>query len=140
MTETILLIDDDEYIAGSLRRYLTGERWDVDVALDPQSAHALMESKRYGVVMVDPYLTGAVHREDGALLRAICELQPSASLIVLTAYGSPELAELAQTCHVVALLRKPQSVVALGQIITAAAKSRGDTTRMSNWQGGHRGA
>ena len=140
MTETILLIDDDEYIAGSLRRYLAGESWDVDVAVDASSAYGLMTRHEYGVVMVDPYLTGAVHREDGVLLRSICEQQPSASIIVLTGYGSPELTELAQTCRVVALLRKPQSVIALGQIISAAAKSRGDTTRMSNWQGGHRGA
>jgi DNA-binding NtrC family response regulator len=126
MTDTILLIDDDEYIAGSLRRYLATESWAVDVALDASSAYGLMKGHEYGVVMVDPYLTGAVHREDGALLRSICTMQPSASLIVLTAYGSPELAELAQTCRVVALLRKPQSVVALGQIISAAVKSRGE--------------
>ncbi len=123
--EKILLIDDDEYIAGSLRGYLAGDRWQVDVALDSSAAESLMAAQKYGGVMLDPYLTGAVHHEDGMLLRSVCRLQPGASLIVVTAYGSPELAQLARDCRVVAVLRKPQSIFSLGQIIRATATNRG---------------
>jgi DNA-binding NtrC family response regulator len=120
--EKILLIDDDDYIAGSLRRYLVAEDYDVDVAVDASAAEALMVSQKYGVVMVDPYLTGAVHDEDGVLLRSVRNLQPSASLIVLTAYGSDDLATTADACRVTAFLRKPQSVMSLTEAIAAASK------------------
>ena len=64
----VLLIDDDELIAGSLRRYLLTQGCDVDVALEPASATKLMASSRYAVVVVDPYLTGEVVHASSALI------------------------------------------------------------------------
>lgn len=113
----VLLIDDDELIAGSLRRYLLTRGFAVDVALEPASAAMMMASSSYGVIVVDPYLTGGVVHATAALIETVRTLQPLATLIVLTGYSSPAL-QLAATVHgAAAVLSKPQSVTCLGDLI-----------------------
>ena len=118
----VLLIDDDDLIAGSLRQYLARQGCDVDVAVEHSAATMLMRSNRYGVVVVDPYLTGAVHMENSDMLDDIVLLQPSASVIVVTGYGSPELTRLASDARL-SLLPKPQSVVVLSELIFGALRA-----------------
>jgi DNA-binding NtrC family response regulator len=120
----ILLIDDDDMIAGSLRQYLALRGCAVDVALEASAARALMAHTSYSVVVLDPYLTGGVQSDSSALVDAVCRLQPRASVIVLTGYDSPALARIAADCNVAALLTKPQSVVVLSQLIAAEASMR----------------
>ncbi|HJQ39075.1 MAG TPA: response regulator [Thermoanaerobaculia bacterium] len=114
--KSILLIDDDDLIAGSLRQVLQADGCDVDVALDPFAAAAWMRAKSYDVVIVDPYLTGAIH--DGAgLLGSIEALQARAFTIVLTAYASPALATAAGSLQSAVMLAKPQSIVSLHELV-----------------------
>jgi DNA-binding NtrC family response regulator len=127
--ERVLLIDDDELVAGSLREYLVrGSRCQVDVAAELTSAETLMAAHRYDVVLVDPYLTGRVNSDDGALLARIRELQPLAALIVLTAYASPSLAALAAH-RSAALLAKPQSIPELSRFVVNASRERTSPAR-----------
>ena len=130
--KTILLIDDDDLIAGSLRQVLQMDGCDVDVAVDSCSAASLMSKKRYDIVLVDPYLTGGVHREDGDLIAHIRSAQPEANLVVLTGYGSPELDRSASNGGVSAILTKPQSIVFLSQFLVAAANPAAMTPQSSN--------
>jgi DNA-binding NtrC family response regulator len=116
--QKILLIDDDELIAGSLRKYLVVHGFHVDVAVDACEAERLMRSNGYRVIIVDPYLTGSLHQAGEQLLSRIAQLQRGAALVVLTAYSSSELAQSAAECKVAALLNKPQSVVALNDLVT----------------------
>jgi len=127
----ILLIDDDELIAGSLRQVLQTDGCDVDVAVDPPSAASLMSRKRYDIVLVDPYLTGGVHREEGDLIAQIRALQPGANVVVLTGYGSPDLDRSASNGGVSAILTKPQSVVFLSQFLVAASNHAAMTPQPS---------
>lgn len=125
--EHILLIDDDELVAGSLRDYLVkGSRCQVDVAHELSSAEPLMASQQYDVVLVDPYLTGRVNHDDRALLARIRELQPAAALIVLTAYASPSLEVMAGRQNATTLLTKPQSVPSLSRFVINACR-RGES-------------
>lgn len=128
--DRVLLIDDDELVAVSLREYLVRRGSQVDVAFDLSSSAELMGAREYDVIIVDPYLTGGVAREDDVLLDTIRALQPLAAVIILTAYSSPPLAATAERLHVHALLAKPQSVVFLGQFVssrcvTASLSSKG---------------
>lgn len=118
----ILLIDDDDFIAGSLRDYLTSSGWSVDVAVDAASAQERMTSTQYAVVLVDPYLTGALHAAHQPLLDRICEQQPSATIIVLTGYASPALTR--DAARVAAVLSKPQPVVALSNEILRTLETK----------------
>ena len=120
---SVLLIDDDQLVAGCLSRYLVASEWIVDVATDSASAEALMGVRRYSVVVMDPYLTGAPVEDRGTLISTVHELQPDAALIVLTAYGSADLERTSAACRAT-LLAKPQSVLALRDAITAASKQR----------------
>jgi ActR/RegA family two-component response regulator len=117
---SVLLIDDDDMIAGCLREYLVMRGCAVDAAPDFSAAETLMRKRSYRVIVVDPYLTGGVQRESSAVIDAICRLQPEAAVIVLTGYDSPALARIAADCHVAALLTKPQSITTLSRLIEAA--------------------
>jgi two-component system, OmpR family, response regulator VanR len=119
--DSILLIDDDQFVAGSLKQFLLTNHWDVDVAADPVAAEELLRSRKYGVIVVDPYLTGSRIDDRGALMFAARALQPKAAMIVLTGYGSSEMQQAAADCRA-AVLTKPQSVIALTQAITSASK------------------
>jgi len=116
----VLLVDDDEVIARSLCQYLQTQGCVVDVAPETDEAVPLMEANHYDVVMVDPYFTGGLARGSNALIGVVQELQPDASLIVLTAYSSPALLQIAASSHL-PLFEKPQSVIALSHIILRAA-------------------
>lgn len=112
-TGRILLVDDDELVAGSLRRYLDVRGRTCDVAGERELAVALMEARRYAVVVVDPYLTGSLAGEPAALLATVRTLQPEAAIVVLTAYASPELKLLGGAYGVSAMVAKPQPVTTL---------------------------
>jgi DNA-binding NtrC family response regulator len=117
--KSILLIDDDELIAGSLRQVLLSASCSVDVAVDSAAARGMMAERSYDIVMVDPYLTGGVHKDGCDLIKNIQAQQPSANVIVLTGYSSPELAKSAADGKIAALLSKPQSVPFLSQFLVA---------------------
>ena len=116
---TILLIDDDELIAGSLRQVLASSGCDVDVALEPCTARALMASRAYDVVLIDPYLTGGVH-QSSELLEAVSALQPEASVVVLTGYGSPDIVRAEADGRVSKILTKPQPIPFLSEYLFSA--------------------
>jgi DNA-binding NtrC family response regulator len=126
--QRILLIDDDELICGSLRQYLAVQGCIADVALEPSAAEALMAAHQYATVVIDPYLTGGIHHDSAELLERVCTLQAGASIIVLTAYGSPAVERAAARCNVTALLRKPQSVLSLERLIRGGAAAATDST------------
>jgi DNA-binding NtrC family response regulator len=117
----ILLIDDDDFVAGSLRHYLRTQGFDADVALDADFGEALMRNNAYSVVVVDPYLTTRVRNEEHLVIDTVLELQPHASVFVLTAYASEPLLRLADDGRVFAVISKPQGIVPLGQRIARAA-------------------
>ncbi|HEV7239314.1 MAG TPA: response regulator [Thermoanaerobaculia bacterium] len=119
--DRVLLIDDDEQVAGSLREYLVRNGSLVDVAVDLSSAEHLLDAQPYEVIVVDPYLTGGVEHSDGALLSMIRVRQPSAALIVLTGYGSSALTISAERERAYAVLTKPQSVVDLSELVAGAS-------------------
>jgi DNA-binding NtrC family response regulator len=123
--KSILLIDDDELIAGSLRHYLATQGCAADVALDASSGETLMRANAYSVVVVDPYLTGRIQSEEHAVIDTIRALQPDAAVIILTAYASHALLRLADDGHVSEVVSKPQPVISLGQRIVTASRSRG---------------
>ncbi len=122
--QSILLIDDDELIAGSLRGYLVMSGCVVDVALDESEAGRMMTAGRYDVIVVDPYFTGGIHHPDGDVIDLIGRLQPDAALVILTAYCSPRLAQDAAGRNVAALLSKPQSVMTLSGLVMNLSRSQ----------------
>jgi DNA-binding NtrC family response regulator len=127
-SKSILLIDDDDLIAGSLRQVLLSARCDVHVAVDSATAQTMMAERGYDIVMVDPYLTGGVHKDGCDLIKNIQIQQPAANVIVLTGYSSPELAQSAADGKIAALLSKPQSIPFLSQFLIGMPQESIDLT------------
>jgi len=117
--KTILLIDDDELIAVSLRDSLVRRGLTVDVALDPAAAEARLRARTYETVVVDPYLTGGVHEPSALLIETIRVLQPASVIFVLTGYGRPALSGAAEAHSGTTFLSKPQSIPYLSQLIAS---------------------
>jgi ActR/RegA family two-component response regulator len=111
----ILLIDDDELIAVSLRDCLVRRGLTVDVSLDVHDAQTRMRARQYETIVVDPYLTGGVHEPDASLLDTIRNLQPDSAIVVLTGYGNPSLVDGAT------FLAKPQPIPYLSQLIAGGS-------------------
>ena len=118
--QSVLLIDDDESVAGSLFQYLLAQGCEVDVAVDQASASALMDVRQYDVIVVDPYFTGGVLQDHGALLAMIRGQQPLAALIVFTGYESSSVTVVAERVGASAILTKPQPLPFLSQTIVDA--------------------
>jgi ActR/RegA family two-component response regulator len=119
----VLLVDDDELVAGTLRHYLVERGCVVDVALETRTAHVLLASHHYAVVVVDPFLTGSIHDDSRMLLGIVRDLQPDANVIVLTGYGSPELVRDVIDRNA-SMLTKPQPIVSLGEAVFGALSAQ----------------
>jgi two-component system, NtrC family, response regulator PilR len=119
----ILLIDDDDSIAGPLRHYLLAQGCRVDTALDFSSAEALMKAESYRVIVVDPYLTGTHQEERSGFAGRIGILQPAARIIVLTGYGSESMEGNGLSKQIVATLPKPQPVLFLSHLVVATLRA-----------------
>lgn len=81
----ILIVDDDEFILGSLGEFLKTEGHEVDSAVSFDEALAALQRKPYNIVISDVNMPGA----DGfELLRVIRRRYPASVVIMITGYGT----------------------------------------------------
>jgi CheY-like chemotaxis protein len=113
----MLVVDDEESIGFSVRRYFMKRGFEVDCARELGEAEALLDGSRYDILIADLRLTG-VHEAEGLELTGYArERCPWIRTILLTAYGSPELEAEAKSRGVDAVLRKPKSLPDLAQVV-----------------------
>jgi DNA-binding NtrC family response regulator len=83
----VLIVDDEEVIAGTLKEFLQGESFEVATAMNAASALKLVESFEPDVVLCDVQLPGA----DGlTVLNRSLQVRPETLFIVITAYATVE--------------------------------------------------
>jgi DNA-binding NtrC family response regulator len=83
----ILIVDDEEVIASTLKEFLQGEKFDVAVAQDLASALEQVEEFEPEIVLCDVQLPGA----DGiTVLNRTLQLRPETLFIMITAYATVE--------------------------------------------------
>ncbi len=83
----ILIVDDEEVIAATLKEFLLGEGFEVAVAGDLAGALAQVESFEPEIVLCDVQLPGA----DGiTVLNRTLQLRPETLFIMITAYATVE--------------------------------------------------
>jgi len=70
--ETVLIIDDDETICGTLRMLLAFEDFVVECCHDGKSGLELAKKKRFDVILIDYQMPGLKGDETTSLLRNIC--------------------------------------------------------------------
>ncbi len=106
MADRVLIIDDDEQLVDAYRDYLSDAGYEVDCAQELEEAEALLAHFTYSVVITDLRLSKL---EFGGLevIKHIRERSFPTRIIVLTAYGWPELKAEASTSGADTFLKKP---------------------------------
>jgi two-component system response regulator HydG len=89
MTERILVIDDDTDICLLLKKYLSKNGFEVELAYTGKSALAMIKEKSFSLVLCDFRLPDMDGTET---LKAIKEISPSTKVIIITGYSDVKTA------------------------------------------------
>ncbi len=100
----ILIVDDEKNIRLTLSRSLEVLGVKTDSAEDGKKALAKLREKEFGLILLDIRMPGVDGME---VLRQIRERRPDIRIIILTAYGTIELAVEAMKLGAVDFIQKP---------------------------------
>jgi CheY-like chemotaxis protein len=117
MPPLILIVDDEETILFAICEYFTTFGYRVDSARELEEAKALLGQTSYAVVIADLRLTGSHGTEGLELVEYVRQRQPLTRVILLTAYGSPEIEREARQRGVDAFLQKRMSLPEVAQVV-----------------------
>ena len=137
MKETIgriLIVDDDEDILQSARLFLKQHGAQVDTEKDPASIPALIKNEAYDVILLDMNFNKDISNgEDGFFwMRKILEIDPSAVVIFITAYGDVGQAVRAIKEGATDFVLKPWQNEKLLATISSASKLRASRNEANN--------
>ena len=113
----MLVVDDEEKILTALCKYFRAKKYDVDPAHELEEAVALLSHIKYAVVIADIRLTGVGGIEGLDILSFVKQRHPNTKVLLLTAYGSPEIEMEAYKRGVDAFLHKPVSLADLSRTV-----------------------
>ena len=123
MSDRLLVVDDDEAIRQTLRSFFEAAGFEIDTASNlPEAADRLAASK-YAAVIVDICLTER-GTEGLAIAAYVRQIWRDLTVVILTAYGSPQRAAAAARLDVDAFLHKPVSLEWLGGFLRARITAR----------------
>jgi DNA-binding response OmpR family regulator len=104
MANRVLIVEDEAILAGNLREYLQHHHYDVRVAGTVAAGLQLLEHHRPDVVLLDILLPDGDGRQ---ILRRIRDVDAAVGVIIVTAFGSVELALDAMTAGADEYVEKP---------------------------------
>ena len=116
MKNRILIVDDDDQLVDAYRDYLAGVGYSVDSAAELEEAQTLVTHIPYSVVITDLRLS-RLNFGGLDLVKFIRSMAVPARVVVLTAYGWPELKGEATEQGVDAFLRKPMRLSDLAKTV-----------------------
>jgi CheY-like chemotaxis protein len=91
----------------------------VDTAQDQEEAGRLLENGRYEAIVTDLRLGGSDGAEGFDIISHARHRNPNAIIILLTAYGTPELREHAKALGADAVLSKPVALDHVYDVVTS---------------------
>lgn len=93
-TGKILIVDDNEDLLRAARMFLKRHFLQVDIEKNPESIPALLSNEQYDVILLDMNFTKDVSSgHEGFLwLEKILDIDPSAVVVLITAYGDVQMA------------------------------------------------
>ena len=113
----LLVVDGEESICFSIREYFSMHGYHVDTARELGEAERLVEATIYDVVIQDLRLGPALKPDGFEMIKFIRRRNTQTRIIVLTAYGSPEMEKEALQYGADAFLRKPKPLSHVAQVI-----------------------
>lgn len=119
----ILVVDDEALIRWSLVETLSDAGYDVIAVTDAESAVRVVSDSAapFDVVLLDFRLPDS---NDLTLLSRLRRLTPATRIILMTAYGTPEMSQEALDRGAYCVLNKPFEMNALSPLVTEAHASR----------------
>lgn len=89
----ILVVDDDESILKMLYNFLRLQGYEVIKSTEITQAEFAIKNADVDLVVADIRLTGVLGKEGLELLSYVQEKSPRTKVIIMTAYGTPEIVE-----------------------------------------------
>ncbi|MDY7036938.1 MAG: sigma-54 dependent transcriptional regulator [Thermodesulfobacteriota bacterium] len=117
---TILIIDDDDQLRLSFKKLLTGEGYIVENAPSGELGVKLLSKKVPDLVILDMRLPGMNGFET---FKAIHEIEPKLPVIIMTAYGTTEIAIDATKMGAFDYIIKPFDVPEMLDVISKALEA-----------------
>ena len=115
-TERILIVDDEELIVMAMRRYFEGLGYTIDSAHELEEAQALLANRPYDLVIADLRLTGIGGVEGLQIVSDIHQRCADTRVILLSAYGTPEIERESYNRGADAFLHKPKSMMEIANV------------------------
>jgi two-component system response regulator HydG len=130
----ILVVDDDEDILLAARLFLKQHFESVHTEKSPNKISTLLQNENYDVILLDMNFARDMTsgREGFFWLNKILEIDPSAVVILITAYGDVEMAVKAIKAGATEFILKPWQNEKLLATISAAINLRQSRTEVDN--------
>jgi ActR/RegA family two-component response regulator len=113
----LLVVDDEESICFSISDYFARRGFKVDTAREVEEAERLIAKTTYKVIIQDLRLGVASHHGGMDVIRFVHEHTPETRVVVLTAYGTPEVEDEAFRSGADVFLRKPKPLSQVAQVV-----------------------
>jgi DNA-binding NtrC family response regulator len=112
----ILIVDDEEKLLEILiRAFKKNKDFEVVTATTIEEAEYAIKHAFFDIVLADIRLTGVLGRQGLELLPYVAEKSPRTKVIIMTAYGSPEIEEEAYERGAYFYFEKPIDLRILNQ-------------------------
>jgi DNA-binding response OmpR family regulator len=102
--KSVLIVDDEKNIRLTLSQTLETLEVQTDTAADGEEALAKLKEKEFGLILLDLKIPGIDGME---VLRQVSKIRPDIRIIILTAYGTVELAVEAMKLGAADFIQKP---------------------------------
>jgi two-component system response regulator PilR (NtrC family) len=122
MRPSLLVVDDRPTISFALSDYFMIRGWDVECAANVAEAEAILQRRRFTVLIADLSLSEPGSTDGLELTRRVRGNWPRTRTIILTAYGTPETERIAHRIGVDAFLHKPAPLAELARVADALAE------------------
>lgn len=107
MQKRLLLVDDEVATLIAYRKLLSSPSVQLDTAATMEEATLFLQNSRYHVVISDLRLSGTFNLDGFEIVRLAKAKNPQTQIIVITAYGTPEVLDRAFDLGVARYFEKP---------------------------------
>ena len=114
----ILIVEDDEEMRSLLKDFIEAEGFETDSASNGSEAFRKLAKESFDLIITDVRMPGLTGLD---ILPGVRKLQPEASIIVITAFGSEEVCRRAFERGATAYLEKPIHLSKLRTVIREMA-------------------
>ena len=114
--ERILIVDDEELIVLTMRKYFEGLGYRVDAAYELEEAQALLANRQYDLVIADLRLTGIGGVEGLQIVADVHQRCAHTRVILLSAFGTPEIERESYNRGADAFLHKPKAMMEIANV------------------------